>query len=288
MRGRPFLGRRPRLVEDRTFPAAGRCSFVTFRWGRAGAGGAAERQRGGRRPCAAQADRSGPAVKDGRRPPRSGRRRRSLMAGAGRATRAGPTWPRSGARTLRATTWHSLTVPRRQARHQRRAVGNADRAEDRADDRGRGSTRAGFAVLGVAIRREPRVFAISTVGSRPVRRVDGGRRVGAGLVDRPRRAPAFRDGEIDAGLLWAVLGLFLGVALLRAVGIVARRVGAGIMQFRMQAAHPTGGDPAATSSCRWSGTSATPPGSCSPTPTPTSRPRGARSRRCRWRWAPSR
>ena len=33
----------------------------------------------------------------------------------------------------------------------------------------------------------------------------------------------------------AVLGLFVGVALLRAVGIVARRLGAGVMQYRLQA-----------------------------------------------------
>ena len=32
-----------------------------------------------------------------------------------------------------------------------------------------------------------------------------------------------------------MLALFLGVAILRAVGIVARRLGAGIMQYRMQA-----------------------------------------------------
>ena len=47
--------------------------------------------------------------------------------------------------------------------------------------------------------------------------------------------PAFEDGHIDSGLLWAVLGLFLAVAILRAVGIVARRLGAGVMQYRMQA-----------------------------------------------------
>ena len=47
--------------------------------------------------------------------------------------------------------------------------------------------------------------------------------------------PAFRDGEIGAAMLWTVLALFLGVALLRAVGIVARRLGAGVMQYRMQA-----------------------------------------------------
>lgn len=49
--------------------------------------------------------------------------------------------------------------------------------------------------------------------------------------------PAFRDGRIGTGVLLAVLGLFLGVALLRAVGIVARRLGAGVMQYRLQAAY---------------------------------------------------
>ena len=34
-----------------------------------------------------------------------------------------------------------------------------------------------------------------------------------------------------------MLALFLGVAILRAVGIVARRLGAGVMQYRMQAAY---------------------------------------------------
>jgi ABC-type multidrug transport system fused ATPase/permease subunit len=47
--------------------------------------------------------------------------------------------------------------------------------------------------------------------------------------------PAFKNGTIGSGLLVAVLALFLGVALLRAVGIVARRLGAGVMQYRMQA-----------------------------------------------------
>ena len=47
--------------------------------------------------------------------------------------------------------------------------------------------------------------------------------------------PAFETGEVDSKMLWAVLALFVGVAILRAVGIVARRLGAGIMQYRMQA-----------------------------------------------------
>lgn len=112
----------------------------------------------------------------------------------------------------------------------------ADRAEDRAADRGRGSTRAGFAVLWVAIRREPRVFAISTVGSVLFGALTVADAWVLGWATDEVVLPAFRDGEVDGDLLWAILGLFLGVALLRAVGIVARRVGAGIMQYRLQAA----------------------------------------------------
>ena len=47
--------------------------------------------------------------------------------------------------------------------------------------------------------------------------------------------PGVRDGPPRPGLV-AMLGLFVGVAILRAVGIVARRLGAGVMQYRMQAA----------------------------------------------------
>jgi ABC-type multidrug transport system fused ATPase/permease subunit len=97
--------------------------------------------------------------------------------------------------------------------------------------------RAGLAVLGVAIRREPWIFTLSTLGSI----LFGALTVADGWVlgwaTDHVVLPAFRDGTIGAGLLWAVLGLFVGVAMLRAVGIVARRLGAGVMQYRMQAAY---------------------------------------------------
>ncbi len=98
-----------------------------------------------------------------------------------------------------------------------------------------GTTRAGFGVLGVAIRREPHIFALSTLGSVLFGALTVADAWVLGWATDNVVIPAFRDGEIGAGLLWAVLALFLGVALLRAVGIVARRLGAGIMQFRMQA-----------------------------------------------------
>jgi ATP-binding cassette subfamily B protein len=103
-----------------------------------------------------------------------------------------------------------------------------------AEPRG-STTRDGFAVLLVAIKREPVIFALSTIGSL----LFGGLTVAdawvLGWSTDHAVLPAFRDGEVDSSLLWAILGLFLGVAILRAVGIVARRLGAGVMQYRMQA-----------------------------------------------------
>src|SRR3954451_14081703 len=103
-----------------------------------------------------------------------------------------------------------------------------------------GATRAattleGFAVLGVAIRREPWIFALSTLGSVLFGALTVADAWVLGWSTQHVLLPAFEDGEIDSSLLVAVLALFLGVALLRAVGIVARRLGAGVMQYRMQA-----------------------------------------------------
>lgn len=99
----------------------------------------------------------------------------------------------------------------------------------------RGTTGAGFRVLGVAIRREPAIFALSTAGSLIFGALTVADAWVLGWATDHVVLPAFDTGEIDASLLVAVVALFLGVALLRAVGIVARRLGAGIMQYRMQA-----------------------------------------------------
>ncbi len=99
----------------------------------------------------------------------------------------------------------------------------------------RGTTGAGFRVLAVGIRREPGIFILSTLGSVLFAVLTVADAWVLGWATDHVVIPAFRDGEIGAGLLWAVVGLFVGVAILRAVGIVARRLGAGIMQYRMQA-----------------------------------------------------
>jgi ATP-binding cassette subfamily B protein len=99
----------------------------------------------------------------------------------------------------------------------------------------RGTTREGFAVLAVAIRREPWIFTLSTVGSLLFGALTVADAWVLGWATDHVVLPAFRDGKIGADLLVAVLALFVGVAILRAVGIVARRLGAGVMQYRMQA-----------------------------------------------------
>ena len=148
------------------------------------------------------------------------------------------------------------------------------------------TTREGFRVIGVAVRREPGIFVLSSIGSLIFGALTVADAWVLGWATDHVVLPAFRTGHVGAGLLWAVLGLFVGVAILRAVGIVARRLGAGIMQYRMQA-HSRRAVTRQYLDLPMSGTSATRPASCSPTPTPTSRPPGRPSRRCRWRSAPS-
>ena len=106
--------------------------------------------------------------------------------------------------------------------------------DEHAELRG-ATTREGFAVLGHAIRREPGIFILSTIGSVLFALLTVADAWVLGWSTNHVLIPAFEHGEIDPALLWTVLALFLGVAILRAVGIVARRLGAGVMQFRMQA-----------------------------------------------------
>ncbi|WP_206053880.1 ABC transporter ATP-binding protein [Nocardioides iriomotensis] len=110
------------------------------------------------------------------------------------------------------------------------------RTRDRSSSVSAGSTlRDGFAVLGVAIRREPWIFTVSTLGSLLFGALTVADAWVLGWSTDHVVLPAFETGEVGWGGLVAVLALFLGVAILRAVGIVARRLGAGVMQYRMQA-----------------------------------------------------
>jgi ATP-binding cassette, subfamily B, bacterial len=100
---------------------------------------------------------------------------------------------------------------------------------------GDGTLRDGFAVIGVAIRREPWIFTLSTLGSLLFGALTVADAWVLGWATDHVVLPAFDDGDVRPGGLLTILALFVAVALLRAVGIVARRLGAGVMQYRMQA-----------------------------------------------------
>jgi ATP-binding cassette subfamily B protein len=98
-------------------------------------------------------------------------------------------------------------------------------------------TRRGFAVLRVAIAEEPGVFAVSVVCSV----LYGAMTVADGwalgwATDHVIR-PAFERGDTTTGGLVSIVALFTGIAVLRAIGVVGRRVGAGVMQYRLQATY---------------------------------------------------
>jgi ATP-binding cassette subfamily B protein len=98
-----------------------------------------------------------------------------------------------------------------------------------------GTLRDGFAVLGVAIRREPWIFTLSTLGSVLFGALTVADAWVLGWSADHVVLPAFKDGDVRPAGLLTILALFVAVAILRAVGIVARRLGAGVMQYRMQA-----------------------------------------------------
>ncbi|MET0820993.1 MAG: ABC transporter transmembrane domain-containing protein, partial [Aeromicrobium sp.] len=96
------------------------------------------------------------------------------------------------------------------------------------------TTLDGFRVLWVAIKREPTVFTVSTLGAVLFGVLTVADAWVLGWSTQHVLIPAFDTGEIGTDMLVWVFALFMGVALLRAVGIVARRLGGGIMYYRMQ------------------------------------------------------
>jgi ABC-type multidrug transport system fused ATPase/permease subunit len=115
------------------------------------------------------------------------------------------------------------------------ACGDRRRVASRIYRVERASTMDGFRVLWVAIKREPWIFTLSTLGSALFGALTVADAWVLGWSTDHVILPAFRDGEIGAGWLVAVVALFVAVAIGRAVGVIARRLGAGVMQYRMQA-----------------------------------------------------
>jgi len=100
---------------------------------------------------------------------------------------------------------------------------------------GGGVIRRGLAVLGVAVREEPRVFAVSAVGSL----LFGGTTIAQayvfGAVTDRVIVPSLQRGDATRSALGLAFLAIMAVAVLKVLGIIGRRLGAGIMQYRMQA-----------------------------------------------------
>jgi ATP-binding cassette, subfamily B, bacterial len=93
----------------------------------------------------------------------------------------------------------------------------------------------GLRVLGHAIREQPRIFAVAVAGSV----LFGGLTIASayvfGAVIGEIAIPSLERGRVDAGLLALGAAALFGVSIVKVVGIFGRRLGAGYMQFRLQA-----------------------------------------------------
>ncbi len=93
----------------------------------------------------------------------------------------------------------------------------------------------GLRVLGQAIRTEPRLFIIGTIGSSLFGLLIIGNAFVVGQVVERVVVPAFADRRATVGGLALVAVVFVGISVLRVASIFGRRLGAGFMQFRLQA-----------------------------------------------------
>ncbi|MDI6104523.1 ABC transporter ATP-binding protein [Actinoplanes sp. NEAU-A12] len=93
----------------------------------------------------------------------------------------------------------------------------------------------GLWVLGQAIRTEPRLFTVSAIGSSFFGFLIIANSYVVGAVIGNVVVPAFAERRVSAGGLALVVAVLLGISVLRVASIWARRLGAGFMQFRLQA-----------------------------------------------------
>lgn len=96
-------------------------------------------------------------------------------------------------------------------------------------------TRRGFSLLGRGIKEQRFLFWVSVVGSVLFGFMTvADARVLGWATDHVIR-PSFERGDVTEGALVAAIALFMGVAILRALGIVARRLIGGIVYYRLVA-----------------------------------------------------
>jgi ATP-binding cassette, subfamily B, bacterial len=93
----------------------------------------------------------------------------------------------------------------------------------------------GLRILGQAIRTEPRLFTVGAVGSCLFGLLIIANSYVVGAVIGHVVVPAFTEHRIRVAELGLIAVVFLGISVLRVASIFGRRLGAGFMQFRLQA-----------------------------------------------------
>ena len=105
---------------------------------------------------------------------------------------------------------------------------------DPSDD---GLVRRGLAVIGVALRSAPRSLAVGIGGSVLYALMMVVASLVLGWITDEVLIPTFATGEIERGIVILAVALIIGVALLKAIGVVGRRLGAYYAQFGLQATY---------------------------------------------------
>ncbi|MDX6276838.1 MAG: ATP-binding cassette, subfamily bacterial, partial [Nocardioidaceae bacterium] len=110
-------------------------------------------------------------------------------------------------------------------------MSDSDLGSDRSDQ----ITRRGFALLGRGIREQQLLFWVSVIGSVLFGFMTvADARVLNWATEHVIR-PSFERGDVTEGALVAAIAMFMAVALLRALGIVGRRLVGGIVYYRLVA-----------------------------------------------------
>ncbi|MEE6260706.1 ABC transporter ATP-binding protein [Plantactinospora sonchi] len=95
----------------------------------------------------------------------------------------------------------------------------------------------GIRILGYAIRDEPRIFSIAAAGSVIYSLLIVASAYVVGAVVGNVVVPSLERGEADVGAVLLAAAALLAVSLGRVLGMFGRRLGAGYMQYRLQASY---------------------------------------------------
>ena len=95
----------------------------------------------------------------------------------------------------------------------------------------------GLWILWLSVKEEPRVFAVAAAGSALFGGMTIGQAYAFGHITSTVIEPANKRGDATTASLTGAVLLVMGVALLKIVGILGRRLAAGVMQYRLQATY---------------------------------------------------